>query len=213
METGRLERLLPLTGVVFAVLFAIAFVVSGSPPDVDSSGAEIIDHYDDDAKVYFVIIVLLLAAVALMFFASFLRERLRASGWPALATAAFGGGVTMTVALGIFGIFQIALIDASDLGQEQVAQALNIIDNDNFLPAIIGIATMYLATGWHCLRSRVLPKWLAWVSVILGVICFGGPAGFVGFLAFPIWVFIVSVILFTRQERVVAGPTGAIATA
>jgi hypothetical protein len=208
METGRLERLLPLTGVVFAVLFAIAFLVSGSTPDVESSGAEIIDHYDDEAKVYFVIIVLLLAAVALMFFASYLRERLRTTGWPALATAAFGGGVTMTIALGIFGIFQIALIDAADLGQEQVAQALNIIDNDNFLPAVIGIATMYLATGWHCLVSHVLPKWLAVLSVILGVICFAGPAGFVGFLAFPIWILVVSIILFTRQGHAAAGPTG-----
>jgi hypothetical protein len=99
--------------------------------------------------------------VALLFFASTLRARLRAAGWEPLATTAFGGAVVMAVALGIFGAFQIALVDASDLGQEQVAQTLNIIDNDNFLPAVIGIAAMYLATGWHCLRSGVLPKWLA----------------------------------------------------
>lgn len=212
METGRLERLLPLSGAVFTVFFAIAFFVAGSSLDVDSSGAEIIDHYDDEAKVYVAIIALMIGAVALMFFASVLRARLRAEGWEPLATAAFGGGVTTIVAFGIFGIFQIALLEASDLGQEQVAQALNIIDNTNFLPALIGIATMYLATGWHCLRSRVLPQWLAVVSVVLGILCFAGYAGFVAFLAFPIWVLIVSIILFTRPGRVAAGPVGPTAT-
>ncbi len=212
MKSGRLERLLPLTGAVFAVFFAAAFLISGEPVDVDASGAEVIAKYDDEAKAYILLILLLIAAVGLMFFAGVLRSRLREAGWEPIATTAFGGAVVTSVALGIFGMMQIALVDASELGEEQVAQALNIIDNDNFMPALIGMTVMYLATGWHCVRSGVLPKWLAWLSVFLGVLCFAGPAGFIAFLAFPIWMLIVSIVLFTRQSRVVAGPFGPTAT-
>jgi hypothetical protein len=198
METGRLERLLPLSGALFGILFAIVFLVSGDTPDTDASGADVISHYEDEGKTYVLLILLMIAAIVLMFFASVLRTRLREAGSETLATTAFGGGVCAVIGLAVFGVFQIALLDASDLGQEQVAQTLNIIDNDNFFPAIFGMAIMYLATGWHCVRSGVLPKWLAWVSVFLGVLSIAGPAGFFAFLAFPLWAIVVSVLLFKR---------------
>lgn len=93
METGRLERFLPLTGAVFGVFFAVAFFVSGEPADVDASGAEVIAKYDDEAKAYILLILLLIAAVGLMFFAGVLRSRLREAGWESIATTAFGGAV------------------------------------------------------------------------------------------------------------------------
>ena len=213
MESGRLDRFLPLSGALFGILFAIIFLVSGDTPDTDASGADVISHYEDEGKVYVLLILLMIAAIVLMLFASVLRTRLREAGWETLATTAFGGGICAVVGLAVFGIFQFALLDASDLGEEQVAQALNIIDNDNFLPAIIGMAIMYLATGWHCVRSGVLPKWLAWVSIALAVLSVAGPAGFVAFLAFPLWAIVVSVVLYMRPTRVAAGPTGPTAIA
>jgi hypothetical protein len=91
---------------------------------------------------------------------------------------------------------RLALLDASDLGQPEVAQALNISDNDNFLPAVIGLAVVLLATAWHILASRSLPVWLGWVSLVLGVLAMAGPAGFVAFLLFPVWVLVVAIVLF-----------------
>ena len=58
MESGRLERLLPLSGVLFGVLFAIIFLVSGETPDTDATGAEIISHYEDEGKVFALLILL-----------------------------------------------------------------------------------------------------------------------------------------------------------
>ena len=213
MESDRLEPFLPLSGALFGILFAVILLVSGDTPDTDASGADVISHYEDEGKTFALLILLMIGAVALMFFAGVLRTRLREAGWETLATTAFGGGVCTVVGMAVFGIFQIALLDASDLGQEQVAQTLNIIDNDNFFPAIIGMAIMYLATGWHCLRSGVLPKWLAWLSVALGVVSVAGPAGFVAFLAFPLWTILVGVLLYMRPTRVAAGPTGPTAIA
>jgi hypothetical protein len=113
----------------------------------------------------------------------------------------FGGAIIYTVGLGLFAMSQVALSDASDLGQPHVAQALNIIDNDNFFPVVIGLSVVLLATGWHVVASRSLPVWLGWISLILGVLALAGPAGFAAFLLFPIWVIVVAVLLYLRTDR------------
>jgi MFS family permease len=186
--------------VLFAVIFAIGFLTSGSTPDTDAPGEEVIAHYSDQNKIFALTIALALAAVLFLFFAGVLRQSLgsssRAPEW--LATVAFGGGIVYAVSLAIFAMGQVMLIDAADLGRPEVAQALNIFDNDNFFPAVIGLATILLATGWHTLRSSVLPPWLGWVSLVLGVLAFAGPLGFLAFLLFPVWVAVVSILLYRR---------------
>jgi hypothetical protein len=199
MGAGRLERLAPLAGVLFAVVFAVGFLGSGDTPDADASGESVISHYDDTGKVYLGIIALLLCAVLFMFFAGVLRARLREAGGEWLASVAFGGAITYTVGLAVFAMSQIALVDASDLGQPEVAQALNIIDNDNFFPTVVGLAVVLLATAWHLLQTRALPQWLAWVTLALGVLALAGPAGFIAFLLFPVWVLVVAVVLYLGQ--------------
>lgn len=204
MGEGRLERLAPLAGALFAVVFVIGFFTTGDTPAVDASGEEVISHYSDEGEIFLGIVALLVAALLFMFFSGVLRGALmsssRAPEW--LATVVFGGAVIYAAALGIFAMGQMMLIDAADLGQAEVAQALNIFDNDNFFPAVLGLSTMLLATGWHTLRSGVVPRWLAWASVVLGVIALAGPLGFVAFLAFPLWVLAVGVVLYQRGNRV-----------
>jgi len=214
MGTGRLERLAPLAGVVFAVAFIVALLTVGDVPDSEASGSEVISHYEDSGEVLLGVLALLLSGVLFLFFAGTLRSRLAARGPEWLASVAFGGAVTYTVGLGIFAMSQFALIEASDLGQPEVAQALNILDNDNFPPAIIGLAVVLLATAWNVLASRSMPVWLGWVSLVLGVLPVAGPAGFVAFLLFPIWVAVVAAVLFAgaRADRFAAvestaGPT------
>jgi hypothetical protein len=199
---GRWERLAPLAGPLFTVLFAIAFFVSGETPDVDASGEKVISHYDDEGKYYVALIALLISAAAFLFFAGALRNALatsvRAADW--LPTVVFGGAIVYTVGLAMFGNSTIALLDAADLGEPQVAQALNISDNDNFFPAVTGIAVVLLAAAWSTLasRPRPIPAWLGWVALVLGIVAFAGPLGFISFLAFPIWVLIVGILLYRR---------------
>ena len=54
MGTGRMERLAPLAGVVFTVLFAIAFVTSGETPEGDATAhyvTQLVRERDPQLKV------------------------------------------------------------------------------------------------------------------------------------------------------------------
>jgi hypothetical protein len=208
MLTERTERLAPLTGVVFTIIFAVGLLTSGDTPDTKATGQEVISHYADSGTILVSLFGLVIAAVVFMFFAGVLRTRLQATGPDWLASVAFGGAVVYTIGLGLFAMSQIALLDAADLGQPEVAQALNIIDNDNFFPCVIGLAVVLLSTGWHALASGSLPKWLGWASVVLGVLAMAGPAGIAAFLLFPVWVVIVA-ITFYRQNTAPAATTTA----
>lgn len=201
ISPGRLERAAPLTGVLFGVTFAIGLFTAGDVPPVDASGAEVIDHYDDAGPVFAAVAAAGLSGVLLLFFAGALRGRLRDTGPEWLATVVFGGGAVVATGLGLFGMTQFALIDAAELDQPEVAQALNILDNDNFLPVMVGLTTMLLATAWRTLTTRALPRWLGWVSLVLGVVALAGPAGFVAFLLFPVWTAAVAVVLYRRPAR------------
>jgi hypothetical protein len=210
MVTERSERMAPLAGVLFTAIFAVGFLTSGETPDTKATGQEVISHYDDSGTIIVSILALVIAAVVFMFFAGILRSRLQATGPDWLASVAFGGAIVYTVSLGLFAMSQIALLDAADLGQPEVAQALNIIDNDNFFPAVIGLAVVLLATGWHAVTSRSLPTWLAWASVALGVLAMAGPAGFIAFLLFPVWVLVVAIVLSRQNAAPVTTTTPAV---
>src|SRR5688572_17374242 len=126
MGTGRLERLAPLTGVLFTVIMVLGILLGGDTPDTDASAAEILEHYEDEGPIFVGIIALLLAGVALLFFAGVLRRHFAAVGPEWLATVVFGGAIVFAAGLGIFLSSQIALVDAADNNQQASLEALNI---------------------------------------------------------------------------------------
>lgn len=200
MGTGRLERQAPLAGVLFAVLFVVGFLSSGDTPDSTATGEEVVKHYDDVGMVLLGALTLLLGAVLIVFFAGALRRQLAVTGVEWLASVVLGGGVIFAAGLGVFASSQFALVEAADANQPAVAQALNVIDNNNFGTAIIGLTIVLLATAWHVLTTRSLPGWLGWVSLVLGILALAGPLGFVAFLLFPFWVLAVSITLLRRGD-------------
>jgi hypothetical protein len=183
--------------VLFSIMFVIGFVTSGETPDTTDSPEEILKHYDD-GKLFIGIITLGVGAILFMFFAAALRKHLLATGPEWLATLSFAGAIIFVVALGGFASGQFALLSAADEKNLQVLQTLNYIDNNNFPPAVIGLSVLMLATAWHALSSRSLPTWLAWVTLVLGVLALAGPLGFLTFLATIPWTFIVGIMLYRR---------------
>jgi hypothetical protein len=178
-------------------------LVSGEPPDTDASAEEVIKHYDD-GKLFVGVITLGLGAVLFMFFAASLRKHLAAAGPEWLATLVFGGGIMFSIGLAGFASSQFALLDAADTKNLGAAQALNVIDNNNFPPAILGVCVLLLAVAWHVLSSRSLPRWIGWVSLVIGILSLAGPLGIIAFFLFAPWSFIVGIVLYQRGSASVS---------
>jgi hypothetical protein len=110
------------------------------------------------------------------------------------------GALALALTLTGWAVTLFALKDAVDSGVPEVAQAANIMSNANFPPLMLGLSCMYLGAGLTAWRQRSLPRWLAIVSIVVGVITPLGPGGFVGFLLFPIWAIAISALVRTTQD-------------
>jgi hypothetical protein len=67
------------------------------------------------------------------------------------------------------------------------------------MPWMVGGAALFLATGIGGLKTATLPKWVSWLSVVMGVLCFT-PGGIAVFIIQPLWFIGMAVVLIRRQS-------------
>ena len=203
MRTSGTDRSTAIAGTAFAALFVGGFATGGETPEETVPAAEVIAYYNEHAsQLRLAGYVMLAAAVLLLFFAGGLRSALTRHGGNAddrLSLVAFGGAVAYAVGLGVMVVSAMALVAAADTGSADAVTALNVLDNKTFPLFMVGLSAMMLATGLRALQAAVLPRWLAWVSIVLGVAAVAGPGGYAAFFAFPFWVVAVGVSLGREQ--------------
>lgn len=217
MKTKDGHRSTAILGTAFAALFVGLFATGGESPEETVPAADVIAYYKDHAtQLRIGAFVLVVAAVLLLFFAGGLRDALAGDATSRrgerLSNVAFGGAVAYAISLGVMAVSASALVEAADSGNPDAVTALNILDNKTFLFFMIGLSAMMLATGLQALHAAALPRWLAWVSIVLGVLAPAGPGGFAAFFAFPFWVVAVGVAL-ARSHTDPVRPHDAVAVA
>ena len=202
------ERLAPLTGLVFVAIVVAVFATGGSTPGDHDSAREVQDFYGQHHDKHMLLAFIMAISIPfLLFFVSILRYELRrAGGTGQLANAAFAGGVLAAAGFGILAFVHLALADAGDSVKTiGTTQALNVLDNNDFLPMAAGMGVLVLASGLSTVRHGGLPKWLGWVGVVIGVAAFT-PAGFFAFLLSGIWVAIASILLTLGRQSTAPAP-------
>jgi hypothetical protein len=200
MSASRWERFAPLTGVVFFVLILILFIVDNDTPDADASTADAVSYWTaHDARAITAAILGGFAALFLIWFGGSLRSALlRAEGGEGrLSTLAFAGVLVTGISGAINASIELALGDVADDVPEGVVQTMSVLFAEFYLPFIVGVVIMLFASGLCALRFGGLPRWLAWVGIVIGVITLT-PLGFFGFLASLLWVLAVSVLLYLQ---------------
>ena len=125
--SGRLERWLPLAGVVFAVLLAIALYLTESEPDDTASVEEVFSYWSTHGggKMWLSILGLELASVLLVSFGVALRTAIRSREDKAAvhSSLVLGGAVLTAVGFAVTSMLVAATARvASENGDEAGAQ-------------------------------------------------------------------------------------------
>jgi hypothetical protein len=177
-DTPSWQRLLPLSGVAFAVLLLFGWFLSGGDtPDYSAADEDWTNWADDNrSRSGIAAFLTLLAGFAFLHFMGTIRSVLGSaettvSGSVQPAQVAFAGAVVgiagIVTAIVMVGAATSEGADADPVVSRAVATALA----GPFLVAAMGFAALLAAAGLSTLRSGVLPRWTAIVALV-------GAAGF-----------------------------------
>lgn len=206
-ESGLLDRWspwAPFTGVVFAVLFVASSVIAAitNSPSSDASGASVISFYQSHGTAMRIDAILFaFALIFLLFFTGSLRAYLRraphvdglASLMP-VAAAVLLVGETVVDGIGY------ALADVPNHLNPAAAQALNVLNNDLIITKTAGLCALGISSGLAILRARLLPRWLGWLAIAMGIIVLT-PAELLAFIALIVWAVVASILIWTRSRK------------
>ena len=202
-RSNSLERYAPLSGALFAVLLVLAFGSFGDSAEPGQAAGIRSDAYvDDPEKALMGGQLLGLAAFSLAWFGGSLRQAL-VGAHERLAALAYGGTLLAAAMLLAGAATHGALgLRADEVGalDPEVAGAVGDVGT-LFIGAVapIGMALVALATALASLRTgALLPKWAAWVTLVLGIGLLALPINWALTVVFAAWALVVGIALTAR---------------
>lgn len=201
---GKWERWAPLSGVI-AVVFWVVGVILVSTNAKDGKGPKVLAGYVHHSNgILLGAMLWSLGVILFIWFLGSLRARLLALEGPAgrLTAIAYGGGIAAaTVAILIPGGDVAGALNKDDLDPSSAA-ALHHLTDAFFVGAEYLLPVLFFACAVAAFRFGALPKWLAWFSVLIGIVLLIGPIGWAALMfATPIWVVTVSIWLYQTAEK------------
>ena len=210
------ERFAPLAGGLAVVLWVIGIIVRETAVEMETPATLLDSYRNEEGSILLGGWLWVLGTFFFFWFLGSLRARLAAAegGVQRLTAIAFGGGV----AAAVFGFampgpdMAASIADDADLSGP-AAEAIRIIDDVFFLGAEMSAAVLLAASGLHALRTGSLPRWLAWVSLVIALALIILPIGWAALLfAFPLWVIVVSYLLWSASRDTPAATAAATTT-
>ena len=187
---SKWERRATLSGAL-AVPFWVASVALISTKVKGSKGPEILTHYQQHSDG--ILAAGLLWAIGTLLFIWFLgslRSRYLAAegGTGRLTALAYGGGIAAaTIAMLIPVADEVGALNKDDI-DASAASVLHHFSDGFFVAAEYTLPVFFFASAILVLRYAVLPKWLGWFSILIGIVLLIGPIGWAAFIfATPIW--------------------------
>lgn len=214
MGGSKLERMAPLTGVVFVVLLIVGILVINNYDYLPSS-SEITSFYEDNATSVSVgAFIALLSVFFFLWFVGSVRSTLRVAegGTGRLSAVAFGGGVAV-------GAGMIVAYAATFAAAQRAGAAGGITEGGatalfDFSGSLMGttvpvaFAVLIGAAAVVSFRTGVFAPWLAWASAIvaLGLLT---PVNYIFAGIALLWVLVVSIVLYASPGGVAGEPSSA----
>ncbi len=209
-DSPRAERIALGSGIVFAILAVIAFVIA-SGPDGGASNDEVLTYFrDNDAALKWQALLFGLAGAFFLWFGGTLASVIRraegdpAGRLPAIIVAAVAASTA---------IFFIGMASWLTLAETGESAALYGLGESAFGLTDFTAAAFVWAASLGILRTRLLQEWIGWLGAALTVLLLAdgivqalGDSSAVQtmtqitFFAFLVWVFIASSLLAWQRE-------------
>jgi hypothetical protein len=215
-ETTRAGRSGPLwtgiAGILAGGLLIFGHILTWRTPDVEDDDAirEVVTFYSKDSNQALSetgALVLLAAGLA---FLCFLPVLVRAAG--SRSTVALAGGTVFVVLLmvsaisgNIYGV-TANHADAFQVVPETALIAILLLDvaYGGLIGAMVGAAVLLLAI-WRTTRGTevvaVLPSWLTWAALVVGVLCLAGPfSAWLTPMLLAVWLVAAGVVVLLKRS-------------
>jgi hypothetical protein len=198
-----LTRWGPLAGVLSAVMFVASFMTGSSTPDSDQTGAQVISWYTahHNSQIMSNLFAALAMALLVAFAVTLAGRVRRGERWIAVGLVA--GAACLAVGLtATLGFNTVLALDTSHLTTAS-AQTLNLLQNDFFLPLLLGVVLFGILGGLAMVAGRMLPAAMGWVLFAVGVVALVPPIAWFCLLAAMLWVLIAGIWMTVQKPPAV----------
>ena len=207
-----------VAGLVFGVLYVVAFVILGRIPNSDASAEAFESFYDSHRERVLVLIVgaylLPVAGIALLWFTAAVRHRVVTlagredallSTVQLLSAAVY---VAMLFAAAAVLTAPAIAVDSGAISVDAIADTKPLLVAGDTVLVVFALrcAGVFIAAGTtRALRSGLIPRWFAGISyAVVLILLLSVARARVVTLLFPAWVVTMSVLVLKR--RVVSAP-------
>jgi hypothetical protein len=205
----RWERYASLAGVVGVALWVIAIAIlegATDAADEDAGGEAIAAYFEEDSGAILAgSFLFMLGSSVFIWFLGSLRARLRNAegGAGRITSIVFGSGLVVSaMSLGFAAPQAAGALTADETDpplDPGAAQVFESLGDGFFIAAEAAVVVFFLAVGAAALRTRALPAWLGWASLVLGIAAIVPWIGWAVYIwGLPLWVLVVSLWLFMR---------------
>jgi len=198
-------------GAVLAWLVAV-LIVEGSGDRGDETAAELLAYFEnEEGSLYIGALIFFIGSALIIWFGSVLRTRIAASRLDRLAAIAFGSAVALAVTSTGLIVPQLGAALAAGESDtplsEEAAQALWYAGDGFIIASAVFAASLAVTVGLATLRSRLLPTWLGWLSLVVALALIIPYVQWAAiFFAFPIWILLVTIFLWQHSNAAWAEP-------
>jgi hypothetical protein len=222
MSDTQWDRWARLSGIPFAVLVVVGFMLFGDAPKVDASGSEVAAFYTDHSgRILTGVPIIALGFLFLLWFAGAIANTLRESGQGRLgATVVALAGAVVAVAFVVQAMSASLALNIAENGDEGVNQAVSTLSwsidalNSLLVGGFIAAATIGLR------RAGIVSPWFGWLGLVAALLVglratawasdgFWSPSGgymFVLLIAGFGWAIVGSILLFRGAAAVERAP-------
>lgn len=202
--SGVWQRWIPLTGIVFVVLFLVVVMI-GFGPDTSKSDEYLLNWFSDSGHQTTQVVeayLLGLAGVAFLLFMHRLRSTVAAAEGTdqRFAPIIWAGAIVFTAGLAVMAASSTAIAIGSKYGGADVTNAdlIRTFPQLGFVALLVGgglaLTLAVLATAVASFRLAIFPTWFNWLTVLCGISLLFALA-FVPLLVLAIWIVAGSLVL------------------